>query len=754
MKTATSRASFDIAASGRRLWPWRRAKDVLARHLVAWGGVSVIVALVLIFAYLLYVTLPLFRPAQVRPAGDYALPGGAAGTLFLAVEEQQQVGVRITDDGVLYFFRVADGTPMERHPLPLPEGVQITAAAEAAPATGVVALGLSNGEVLVVRHAYDETFPEDRLTVVPRLEYPLGEPRVVLDETGQAITALTVQDNPEEATLVGLTAAGRLELVTFTKEVSFLTEEVTLERSAANVPTRLTGIQRLLLNKQQQSLYALAADGRLEYFDVTDKQAPRRVQEVRLVPRDAAVTSLRFLTGGISLLVGDSRGTISQWFPVRQPGGGEALTFVRSFHEHRGPVLAIGTEPGRKGFASGDGDGRVALCHSTAERTLWRGRVLDGPVAAIAMAPRNDGMLVAGVDGRARHLQVHNEHPEVSWKALWGKVWYESYEEPAWVWQSSSASQDFEPKLSLTPISFGTLKAAFYAMLIAMPLAIFGAIYTAYFMHPDMRRAVKPTIELMEALPTVILGFLAGLWLAPMAEAYLPGVFLLLLLMPVAVVAASYLWARLPLGLRTALPEGWAAALLLPVVGGVIWLSFALSHPVEQWLFAGDTRLWLTGHGIGFDQRNALVVGLAMGFAVIPTIFSISEDAIFSVPRHLSHGSLALGATPWQTLVRVVLLTASPGIFSAVMIGFGRAVGETMIVLMATGNTPVMDWSIFEGMRTLSANIAVEMPESEVASTHYRVLFLAGLVLFLFTFVVNTVAEVVRQRLRGRYSSL
>jgi phosphate transport system permease protein len=105
-------------------------------------------------------------------------------------------------------------------------------------------------------------------------------------------------------------------------------------------------------------------------------------------------------------------------------------------------------------------------------------------------------------------------------------------------------------------------------------------------------------------------------------------------------------------------------------------------------------------------------------------------------------------------MIRVVLLTASPGIFSALMIGMGRAVGETMIVLMATGNTPVLDFSIFQGLRTLSANIAVEMPESELHSTHYRILFLAGLVLFMFTFFFNTLAEIVRQRLRRKYSSL
>jgi len=193
----------------------------------------------------------------------------------------------------------------------------------------------------------------------------------------------------------------------------------------------------------------------------------------------------------------------------------------------------------------------------------------------------------------------------------------------------------------------------------------------------------------------------------------------------------------------------------LPVLVILGWLSFKFAVPFQNVFFDGDLRIWLSREaGISYDQRNALVVGCAMGFAVIPTIFSIAEDAIYGVPKSLSDGSLALGATPWQTLIRVILPTASPGMFSGVMIGLGRAVGETMIVLMATGNTPIMDWNLFEGMRTLAANIAVEMPEAAVHSSHYRILFLAGLVLFMFTFVVNTAAELIRQRLREKYSSL
>ncbi|MEY3190319.1 MAG: hypothetical protein RIS10_436, partial [Pseudomonadota bacterium] len=231
--------------------------------------------------------------------------------------------------------------------------------------------------------------------------------------------------------------------------------------------------------------------------------------------------------------------------------------------------------------------------------------------------------------------------------------------------------------------------------------------------------------------------------------------FALLMLVPLSVMLFAYAWQYLPRSIKQSIPDGWESAILVPVIILSAWFAFRVSIPLESFLFHGTLRDWFkTEFGIGYDQRNALVVGIAMGFAVIPTIFSIAEDAIFSVPKHLTVGSLALGATPWQTMIKVVLLTASPGIFSAVMIGLGRAVGETMIVLMATGNTPVMDLSVFQGLRTLAANIAVEMPESAVDSTHYRVLFLAALVLFMFTFVFNTLAEIIRQRLREKYSSL
>ncbi|MCG8511266.1 MAG: ABC transporter permease subunit, partial [Rhodospirillales bacterium] len=177
------------------------------------------------------------------------------------------------------------------------------------------------------------------------------------------------------------------------------------------------------------------------------------------------------------------------------------------------------------------------------------------------------------------------------------------------------------------------------------------------------------------------------------------------------------------------------------------WLGFDPRGPMHL----GNVGVAPMGN---YVVRNSLIVGFVMGFAVIPIIYTIAEDALSAVPEHLRSASLGCGATPWQTATRVILPVAMSGMFSACMIGLGRAVGETMIVLMAAGNTPLMELNVFNAFHTLSAAIATEMPEAAKDSSHARVLYLAGLVLFVMTFVVNTVAEVVRLRFRKRNRSL
>jgi phosphate transport system permease protein len=753
-------AIYDHATIRRR--KWRLLKDKIAQHSMTIGGISVIIAIVLIFFYLLYVVFPLLLPATMEKMQQFSIPAPTAGkTRYLAAEEQNEVGVRFTDQARVVFFKLTDGTVIAEQALPLPAQVTMTQLAVADSSTGVIALGLSDGRALVVKQTYDIAYPNGVKVISPRIKYPLGEEPILVNKADgtQALLHLAVQLGETTNTLAAVTADNRLVLASVVKEISFLDESVTLERTDSALSLLLppsTQVTHLLLDKQQKIVYVADSEGYISRIDISNKKSPHMLERIRVVKANQTITALKFLTGDISLLVGDSSGKITQWFPARDDNNNRILQQIREFNNQTAPIVDIAIEERRKGFVTADNQGQVGIYHSTAHRTLLVKSISSGiAIKHIALTPRADRLLAEDEQGQIQLWKIHNEHPEISWSALWSKVWYESYDQPEYIWQSSSASNDFEPKFSLTPLAFGTLKAAFYAMLIATPLAIFGAIYAAYFMATGMRKIVKPTIEIMAALPTVILGFLAGLWLAPMIEANLPGVFLLFLLIPSGALLFAYGWSHLPRAIRYRIPEGWQSTLLIPVLLLITWISFELSHPLEKEFFNGNLPNWLTTQlGITFDQRNAIVVGIAMGLAVIPNIFSIAEDAIFSVPKHLTMGSLALGATPWQTMTRVVILTASPGIFSAVMIGMGRAVGETMIVLMATGNTPIMDFNIFQGLRTLAANIAVEMPESEVNSTHYRILFLAGLILFLFTFFFNTIAEVVRHRLRRQYSSL
>lgn len=747
--TATA-ALLQGKTAHRRL---RFIKDTIARHGVTLGGLSVIAAITLIFFYLLYVVLPLLQGIDVEKAAHYPVPGSGK-TLLLSMEEQAEIGMRMTDSGHAIFFSTTNGDLIDDVRLPVPAHVQITGVATGEAGKGLYAYGLSNGMAIVFQVKYAVTFPGDKRVITPRIEYPLGDTVLRLNSGHGAVEQIAIQQNEESATVVSVSATGA-SLSFFQQEESMLDEEGSWQQTNYDLPPVNGKIDYVLLDPDQRRLYLADHNGNVTFYNIYDKEEPKVIERIPLAQGKGEMTSLKFLSGSISLLAGFSDGHILQWFPVRDDKNIEHLKEIRGFNSQKRQIAAISPEYFRKGFYAADSGGNVGIYHATAERTLTVTHVSDKAISHIAVAPRADAMLTEDAAGDITFFRIHNEHPEVSWSALWSKVWYEGYDKPKWIWQSSSASNDFEPKFSLTPLAFGTLKAAFYAMLVAIPLSIFGAVFTAYFMAPRMRRYVKPTIEIMEALPTVILGFLAGLWLAPYLEKHLPGIFALLLILPLGVVLFSYLWSRLPSRYRHVIPEGWQVTLLIPVVLLVSWFALAISSPLENWLFGGDMPMWLSRElGINYDQRNSIVVGLAMGFAVIPTIFSIAEDAIFAVPRHLTNGSLALGATPWQTLVRVVLLTASPGIFSAVMIGMGRAVGETMIVLMATGNTPVLDMSLFQGMRTLSANIAVEMPESELNSTHYRILFLAGLVLFLFTFLFNTMAEIIRQRLRSKYSSL
>ena len=255
------------------------------------------------------------------------------------------------------------------------------------------------------------------------------------------------------------------------------------------------------------------------------------------------------------------------------------------------------------------------------------------------------------------------------WKYLIQAHQWSGYEKPEHIWQPVGQIKKF----NLIPLFVGTLKITIIGLLFAVPLAVGAAIYVSQLARPRVREVVKPVIEMLSGIPSVVVGFFALIVMAT----------------------------------------------------------------VLQKIFGYQTRL------------NAFVAGIALGFAVIPVIFSIAEDALTSVPRAYTQAALALGASRWQTAWQIVLPAAIPGVFAATVLGFGRAIGETMIVLMVC-SASVMSWSVFDSARTITATIAAEMAEAVNGGPHYRILFLLGAMLFAATFVSNMIGDFVIHRFKNK----
>lgn len=735
--------------TSRRFW------DQAVRIVVSIGGLGTICAILLIFFYLVYQVLPLFRDADMT-AGAYLPEVVSEQALLLEVDAEAGVALRIDGQGRVSFHDLATGGILASESLATASGASMTEIAEDSADSGLFAAGFTDGNVLVA--GWSIALDPVTGALSPRLEFPFGrQPYELL--VGEPIQALALRTGQGRIGLAALGADGRAVLLEDVTNGESAVGLVAAPQPGPAVTRRalpLAGlmVDRIFLPQDPRWMFLISPDGELSLVELGSDSQTEITESVSLTSDEARLVDTRLLAGGLSLLAADDAGGVGQWFMVLE-GESARMRQVRRFQLFDSAVAVLDVEQSRRNFIAVSEAGELALMNATAEKEGLRRELGALDFRTAALAPAGDLLLLEDSQGGMASWRLDNPFAEVSLSSLWNRTWYENYPEPAFIWQSASIDDAFEPKYSLAPLTFGTLKAAFYAMLFAAPVAISAAMFTGYFMSPALRHQIKPLIELMEAVPTVVIGFLAGLWLAPLVDANLGSLALGLILLPLSVVLASLAMSRLPERFGAVLTEGWQLLALAPVLLAAGLLAHALTPGFEAMLFEGSLRDWLsTRWGLDYISRNAMIVGFAMGFAVIPAIYSIADDAIFTVPRHLSYGALALGANAWQTLFWLILPAAAPGILSAVMIGFGRAVGETMIVLMATGNTPIMDANLFEGMRTLAANLAIEIPESEVGSTHYRILFLASLVLLLFTFLLNSVAELVRQRLRKKYRTI
>lgn len=725
---------------------WGRSfADRAAVWTVTGGGIAIIASILGILVFIAAEVVPLFRSASVASTGPAKSVG--AFPLDVVADEYATLWAALCADGKVRFAPFESEESPSELPISAAGAVPLRRAIPVAFGRVFTATTL-DGRLLVVPVRFEVTYVKDDR----RVRLVLGKGSLVeLGEGSADVSEAAAAFEEGGAGLVAWrTSGGAIRILRRTVEVNPMTEEADDSWSRAELRAP-GGVSALAVDHEGRNLFGGTRDGRLAWWDLTHG-ADREPQVVTV--SGSPVTVLVLLLGDRSLLVGQADGTISVWFPVRNPDGTETLTFVRRFPNQTSEIKILTPGTRNKCFVACDASGGLGLYHSTAGRVLWKGSTRLREVSAVRFLPKGDGLLLAGSDG-IESLRIDAPHPEFSLQTIFGPVWYEDRPGPEYTWQSTGGTDDHEPKLSLTPLLVGTLKATFYSLILAIPIAILAAIYTSQFMHTSLRRFVKPVVEIMAALPSVVLGFIAGLWLAPRLERHFSVVLLTTVLFPASILAAGFASRLLPRGFRSRLPDGSAAFAFAGVLALALGAALLLDEPFEAWAFGGNFPAWLLETTkLRYDQRNAIVVGLAMGFAVVPIIFAIAEDAFSNVPPGLVSASLALGANRWQTVTRVVLPTASPGVFSATMVGFGRVVGETMIVLMAAGNTPIMTANPFDGFRTLSANIAYEISEAVPGSTHYRTLFLAALLLFCVTFVVNTVADVVRQRLRSKYSSL
>jgi phosphate transport system permease protein len=742
--------------------PLTLAVDRWMGRLIRFGGVGVVLAVFGMLAFLIVQVFPLFVGAKVTPVSSLSVPADAVA---FGEDEYGDLPFVVRRDGSILCLRSQDGAKVLDWAPSL--GARRVTAVRSYPRTGLVFLGLSDGSVQEVRIVYRSTFDEAGKRTVEPVVTAL-EP-IAIGRAGLPCLDVWNAKGPQSRLmLVRQEDAGKplLTAVRLTERKGLGGRgKVTVSPSFV-VAADAASVEQVLLPSTAESMIVVGRSGEVRTY-ADDGETFSFLQS--FIPfkdaADPAVASAGLIFGNVSVVFVDKAGAQQVWsmYPQLQPDG-KSLRRWGKIHDGEklpGAGQGVYAAEANKCYLAVAG-GRLQLTNMTTGTVRWDGEAPSGALRQVAFAGNYDRFTALSADGKLHRWSVVDHHPESSWKTFFGKVWYEGATGPAYSWQSSAGSDEFEPKYSLVPLFYGTVKGTFYALLFALPIALTAAVYVSQFLRPEYRQVVKPVMEVMASLPSVVLGFLAGLWLAPLVDPRLVSLFCAIGILAPAALFAGFLWSVLPQPVRRQVRPGMEFLWLLPFLALCVWGAWQAGPAIESLCFtvkdsatglpiADFREWWRQTTGETYDSRNSLVVGFVMGFAVIPIVFTIAEDALSNVPNSLVSGSLALGASRWQTVWSVVVPTAISGIVSAVMIGFGRAIGETMIVVMATGNTAVMDTNPFSGMRTLSANIAVELPEAAAGHTHYRALFLGACCLFLLTFVINTLAEVLRQRLRERY---
>jgi len=723
--------------------------DRTSRRIITGAGYSIIFSIFAILLFLIYQSMPLSFGASISLDNIFSWKPESPQirTVLIGLDQYQEVSYTMDEIGKVYFYRLSEGSLIHADSLGLFQGEKILCASKGALGQELFSVGTNYGRIISGEIEMKPVFVGDTrkiLTDLRIVDVFVAESQN--DTISAHVEKLIYRKNEDYSEFwVWIDHAGNLKFRIYDAD-----DEIYIDNDLADKLSD-SQISSLTMSYNGENLVVGTQTGVLYWFDFTD------YENIKIKDRwnafAAPVSVVSYLLGNTALAVGNTIGEVQVWFPIRTPANLFKFRKIHDFDSHKRAVTQIYPSPRNRSFLTIDADGRAHLNYSTTGKTQLKFEPLQTGIQTASISPKSDGILVINNRNEIGRYSMDNPHPETTMKTLFGKVHYEGYTKPEFVWQSTGGTDEFEPKLSLIPLIFGTLKGTLYAMIFSIPIAILAAIYVSQFAPYRLSRVVKPTVEIMAALPSVVIGFLAGLYFSPLFEKHLMIIFVIIILLPVLFLFGLVGWRLVPETKRLQVPVGWELLFSIPLITISFIIAYLIAEPLEMSLFSGSITQWLyESLGLIYDTRNSFVVGFALGFAVIPIIFTVSEDAISNVPESLTSASLALGASRWQTVRRVILPAASGGIFAAVMLGFGRAVGETMIVLMATGNTPILDLSPFNGFRAMSACIAVEIPEAPVGGTLYRVLFLTALLLFIFTFFLNTVSALIGDRLRKKYA--
>lgn len=722
-------------------------QDGFARRVINISGFGVILSILAILLFLIYQSLPLGSNASVTEL--FTIDANVSGqkVILTGIDPYQEVIYLLQRDGRVRFFRLSDQELILDEQVPLDQDEVILSASKGSLMKEVVALGTNQGRIFNAEIQMRPVYRGGSRTIQPSISF--SSPWLITtesDTSARHVEKLVYRQNEDlREYWCWQDHSGRIGIKIFDADDE---EEIVHDLASQLKDIKVSA---LTMSFNGDNLIIATESGKIYWFNTEDYETVELNDQFQA--SNVEVTALGYLLGDESIVVANKDGEVAVWFPIRSQSNLFKFRKIHTFQAHETEVTHVEVSSRNRSFISVDKNGLAKLHYSTTGETQLSFKPSDYPITAMSFAPKSNGIIAVDSRSRFAHFELNDPHPETSLRTLLGEVWYEGYGDPEFVWQSTGGSDEFEPKLSLVPLMFGTLKGTFYAMLFSVPIAVLAAIYVSQLSPAWIMRSVKPTVEIMAALPSVVIGFLAGLYFSPLFEKYLMTIFLDLLFVPIAFVVFILIWRRVPEIFRNRIKPG--GEILIAMTIGLVGVAAAavLAGTIEESLFMGNFPKWFYAElGITYETRNSVVVGFALGFAVIPIIFTVSEDALSNVPESLTSASLALGASKWQTVRRVVLPAASAGIFAAIMLGLGRAIGETMIVLMATGNTPIMDINPFSGFRAMSACIAVEVPEAPVGGTLYRVLFLTALLLFIFTFFLNSVSSLIGERLRKKYA--